>query len=132
MQPLLSLKGVNRNFGALTVADNVDLDLRQGLQLRLEGQQILGQFDRLAHAHHADLAAFWQRVVRTRHADVQPLQCDARISQRRPHRPRGRIALHGLLAHTDPIRERSLEGLAVASGRAAAKAALAEAVVSVP
>lgn len=43
MQPLLSLKGVNKNFGALTVADNVNLDLNEGEALGIIGPNGAGK-----------------------------------------------------------------------------------------
>jgi len=43
MQPLLSLKGVNKSFGALTVADNIDLDLREGEALGIIGPNGAGK-----------------------------------------------------------------------------------------
>ncbi|GAB4362629.1 MAG: ABC transporter ATP-binding protein [Oricola sp.] len=43
MQPLLSLKSVNKTFGALTVADNVDLDLMEGEALGIIGPNGAGK-----------------------------------------------------------------------------------------
>jgi branched-chain amino acid transport system ATP-binding protein len=43
MTPLLSLRGVNKSFGALTVADNIDLDLTAGEALGVIGPNGAGK-----------------------------------------------------------------------------------------